>query len=124
MKIICAPKGYAFDKEKGRLAVVLYDRSDRKSRGSAGAAIKEKIIKLNLHVAPKAWDFLSLALAVTAADYAGYRTRSADGWTREFELEISVSDPAFWNKQQDTIHKALGFLTTDRWQINFIGGGL
>lgn len=123
MKIICAPKGYAFDKEKGKLAVVLYDRSDRKSRGSAGAAIKEKIIKLNLHVAPKAWDFLSLALAVTAADYAGYRTRSADGWTREFELEISVSDPAFWNKQQDTIHKALGFLTTDRWQINFIGGG-
>ena len=72
---------------------------------------------------PRAWDFLSLALAVIAADLAGHRTKSPDGWTREFELEVAVADPAFWNQHQDLVCRLLGFLTTDLWKVNFIAGG-
>jgi hypothetical protein len=60
---------------------------------------------------------------VIAADLAGHRTKSPDGWTREFELEIAVADPTFWNQHQDLVCRLLGFLTTDVWKVNFIGGG-
>lgn len=124
MKIICSPQVSAFKGVSGKLEVLLYGRSDRPhKRGSAGAAIKDKITKLKLHPAPKAWDFLSLALAATAADLAGYRTKSADGWTREFSLEVAVSDPAFWNNQKNLVARFLGFLTTDKWDVSFIGDG-
>jgi hypothetical protein len=123
MKIVCAPKGYPFKGKADKLDVILYGRSDRPTRGSAGASIKDHIARLKLHAAPKAWDFLSLALAVTAADLAGHRTKSADGWTREFELEVAVSDPVFWNKQKDLVAHFLGFLTTDKWNLVFINDG-
>ncbi|WP_244510583.1 Qat anti-phage system QueC-like protein QatC [Microvirga guangxiensis] len=75
-------------------------------------------------VAPRAWDLLSLALSVVAADLAGQRDRSPDGWTREFELEVAVTDPSFWNCQATAITEALAFLTTDRWQLRFHDGGM
>ncbi len=123
MKLVCATKDYAFKGRADALDVVLYGNADRPTRGHAGAAITDNIVRSNLHPAPRAWDFLSLALAVTAADLAGHRTASPDGWTREFELEVSVSDAAFWNKHQDLIARLLGFLTTDRWDVSFMGGG-
>lgn len=124
MKLICAPKDYGFKGSSDALDVVLYGRADRPTRGCVGAAIKDEIIDRHLHPAPKAWDFLSLALAVTAADLAGHRTASPDGWTREFELEVAVADPAFWNKQRELVSHLLGFLTTDIWNVVFTDGGL
>src|ERR1017187_2935131 len=124
MKLICAPKGFGFKGSSGALDVVLYGHADRPTRGSAGAAIKDEIVDCNLHPAFRAWDFVSLALAVTAADLAGHRTASPDGWTREFELEVAVGDPAFWNKQRELVSRLLGFVTTDIWNVGFIGGGL
>ena len=124
MKLVCALKDYPFKGSADALDVVLYTRADRPTRGSAGAALKEEITALNLHAAPRAWDFLSLALSVTAADLAGHRTSSPDGWTREFELEVAVADPTFWNTQRVLVSRLLGFLTTDRWNVLFIDGGL
>ena len=123
MKVICAPKGYGFKGRSGALEVVLYGYSDRPTRGSAGAAIKDEVIGWNLHPAPRAWDLLSLALAVTAADLAGHRTASPDGWTRQFELDVAVGDPTFWANQRQLVSRLLGFLTTDIWEIRFIDGG-
>jgi hypothetical protein len=123
MKLICAPKYYKFKGRADALDVVLYGRADRPTRGSAGAAISDKIIRSNLHPAQRAWDFLSLALAVIAADLAGHRTASPDGWTREMELEVAVADSAFWNSQRQLIQQLLGFLTNDVWKVNFIDGG-
>jgi len=123
MKLLCALSDYTFSDSKDVTEVVLYSRADRQTRGSAGAAIKEEIAHRRLHPAPKAWDFLSLALAVIAADLAGHRTKSPDGWTREFELDVAVADPAFWNAQRDLVSHLLGFLTTDVWKLNFIDGG-
>lgn len=124
MKLVCAPKDYAFKGTSKVLAVVLYGQADRPTRGSVGAAVTDKISRKKLRAATRAWDFLSLALSVIAADLAGHRNMSPDGWTREFELEISVADPAFWNAQRELVGKLLEFLTTDRWQISFMGGGI
>ncbi|OQW32371.1 MAG: hypothetical protein A4E20_14015 [Nitrospira sp. SG-bin2] len=124
MKLVCAPKDYAFKGTSKVLDVVLYGQADRPTRGSVGAAVTDKMFREKLRAATRAWDFLSLALSVIAADLAGHRNMSPDGWTREFELEISVADPAFWNTQRELVGKLLEFLTTDRWQISFMEGGI
>jgi 7-cyano-7-deazaguanine synthase in queuosine biosynthesis len=124
MKLVCALKDYPFAGTGDELEVVLYGHADRPTRGSAGAAVKNQIVREKLHPAKRAWDFLSLALSVTAADLAGYRHTSPDGWTRQFDLEIAVADPIFWNAEREFVEKLLGFLTTDTWQIRFIGGGI
>jgi hypothetical protein len=113
MKLVCAPKGYKFKANSDALEVVLYGHADRPTRGSSGAVITDEIVDCNLHPAPRVWNFLSLVLAVTVADLAGHRTASPDGWTREFELEVAVVDPPFWNKQRELVSRLLGFLTTD-----------
>lgn len=123
MRLICAPSNHKFTDGKDRLNIVLFGRADRQERGSAGRAIKDVIYDTQLYPAPRAWDFLSLALAVIAADLAGHRTKSADGWTRELEIEVAVADPEFWNTQQDSVRFLLGFLTNDVWKVNFIAQG-
>jgi len=90
MKLICALKDHKFRGKADALDVVLYGRADRPTRGTAGAAVRDEILHWNLRPAPRAWDFLSLALSVIAADLAGHRTESPDGWTRELELEVAV----------------------------------
>lgn len=124
MKLVCALKDYPFSDTEDTLGVVLYDGATTDNRGSVGGAIKHEIVKDKLVPAARAWDFLSLALAVTAADLAGHRSESPDGWTREFELEVAVGDPAFWNGQRAFVNRLLGFLTTDKWQVGFLGGGI
>lgn len=128
MRLVCAPEDYAF-LEDGALNVVLYGQpgmaeDGRSARGSAGQAAKADFLRARLEAAPKAWDFLSLALSVVTADLAGQRSTSADGWTREFDLTVAVADPVFWNRKAAAIEAALKFLSTDRWRLTFIGGGL
>lgn len=124
MKLLCAPKTYTSSADSGTLRVILYGHNDRPKDGSAGAALMKEILRKKLLAEPYAWDLLSLALSVIAADLAGHRKKSPDGWTRAFELEIAVTDPSFWNTQAETVRAALAFLTTDRWQVRFIEGGM
>jgi len=124
MKLVCAPKTYAFPDDADVLRVILYGKADRPEDGSAGAALMKEVLRRKLVAPPQAWDMLSLALSVVAADFAGHRDKSPDGWAREFELEVAVTDPAFWNSQAQTVEAALAFLTTDRWQVRFVAGGL
>lgn len=124
MKLVCAPKNYAFTAANDALEIILYANADRQTRGCAGAALKDEILRRKLLAAARAWDLLSLTLSVIAADLAGHRTKSPDGWTREFEITVSVTDRDFWNAQRELVSDMLGFLTTDRWEISFVGGGL
>src|SRR5262249_35811454 len=115
MKIFCALEDHKFPEAAGVLQVVLYGNANGTGRGSIGGKARHLILKRKLQPTTRAWDFLSLALSVTAADWAGHRNKSPDGWTREFELAVAVADPAFWNTQRSLAEKLLGFLTTDRW---------
>jgi 7-cyano-7-deazaguanine synthase in queuosine biosynthesis len=125
MRVLCAPLDTGFKDGSPRdLEVVLYGYADRQRRGEAGANIREVIRRLELRPAARAWDFLSIALAVLAADTGVRRDLSPDGWTREIELEVAVADPKFWNAKREILHQALRFLTTDIWAVNFLRNGL
>lgn len=123
MRLLCGPQGYPFDRSAGTCEVVLYGRADVPERGSAGAALREQIRKAKLYPAPRAWDFLSLALAAVAADTAGHRRSSPDGWTRQFDLIVAVADAGFWTSQRTLVEGLLAFLTTDIWSVDFVEGG-
>ncbi|HEX4407400.1 MAG TPA: Qat anti-phage system QueC-like protein QatC [Xanthobacteraceae bacterium] len=124
MRIICAPSDFAFSSTPGDLDVVLYDRPKRKRQGSVGAAVRESMRRHKFAPALRAWDFTTIALSVMAADLAGQRDRSPDGWTREFDLHIAVADQPFWSTQVPLLEELLGFLTTDRWQLHFLTSGI
>jgi 7-cyano-7-deazaguanine synthase in queuosine biosynthesis len=123
MKIICAPSDFDFSSLAGDLDVVLYDHPTKKRQGSVGAAVRESIRRHKFNPASRAWDFTTIALAVVTADLAGQRDRSSDGWTREFELHVAVADQVFWSSQAPLLEELLGFLTTDRWRLRFLGNG-
>lgn len=123
MKIFCTPDENAQIVTDADLKVVLFGSSKIQANGHCGTSIWKEIKKNKLAPEPKAWDLLSIALSVMAADYAGHRGRSHDGWTRIFELTIAVNDKDFWNQQSKLLSKQLGFLTSDRWRISFVDGG-
>lgn len=127
MKLFCSPRGVT-PPATTDLRLVLYGQPDRhpggtRQDGSAGEAIEHGIRRLRYAPAPKAWDFLSLALSVVGADLSVHREGSPDGWTRQIDLTVSVAEPDFWNNQAHQIELALRFLSTDIWTIRFIGGG-
>ena len=83
MKLVCALEDHDFASDSGGLGIILYGHSSRADLGDAGAAIKDTIHRRKLRPASRAWDFLSIALSVMAADLAGHRDKSPDGWTRQ-----------------------------------------
>lgn len=124
MKIICAPEDFTFPAEDDYLPIVVFGNAPSAEFGSVGAAVKSQIARDRLDIPPKAWDFLAIAMSVVAADLAGDRGASPNGWTRQYDIQIAVADPDFWNTQAPTLSELLGFLTSDLWSISFIGNGL
>lgn len=70
-----------------------------------------------------AWDFLSIALAVFAADRFVMRSDAEDAWTRVIHLDVALSDPAPWQPQTKRLAAALRFLTGDIWSVRLRSGG-
>ena len=69
------------------------------------------------------WDFLTFALAVSAADQAVHRKLTADGWTRMIELEVSLRNPAPFQLAASSLAKMLRVLTGDFWTVTFTDDG-
>ena len=124
MKLVCAPATFDFSDTADALRVVLYSQPWSPEFASAGATARHTILRERLDAEPRAWDLLSIGLAVMTADLAGLRGKSPDGWTRMFELDIAVAEPDFWTTQVPLIEKALSFLTTDIWRLRFFEGGV
>ena len=122
MKLLFAQSGDYAD-FNADVRVDLFERVAKTGRGRVGWAIKESLLRRKLKPDQRALDLLSISLAVVAADLAGHRSASADGWTRQFALSISVADPDFWNSQRRLLEGMLGFLTTDLWHIEFLPKG-
>ncbi len=122
MKFVCGPAGFQVRSVEQAMPVVIYGRAE-KGQVSVGGYTRHLLEKAHLEISPRAWDFLSIALSVVAADFTDLRARSADGWTRTLELHIAVQDPVFWNAQARALEAALGFLTTDVWTFVFHPGG-
>lgn len=124
MRVVCAPMARGFGRRTaGDLQVVLYSQPDNEARGTAGSGIQDTIRRQKLRPVARAWDLLSIALSVIAADTGILRNASADGWTRQIELCVAVSDPDFWTAQSRLLEDQLRFLTNDLWRCTFIDGG-
>jgi 7-cyano-7-deazaguanine synthase in queuosine biosynthesis len=122
MRLRCAP---AFDGPRSGddLPVLLYGQPEDAEFGSAGASLAHEIQRQKLMPAPRAWDFLSLAISAVAADFAVHRNQGPDGWTRDLDIDVAVADAAFWSGQVVAVEQALSFLTTDRWSVRFSPDG-
>lgn len=70
-----------------------------------------------------AWDFLSIALAVFAADRFIPRADAEDTWTRVIALDIAVAERARWQPLAERLAAALRFLTGDIWSLTFQEAG-
>lgn len=109
----------------GRIDVVLYGpRPMRQGTGSVGNQLPSAIARLGVKVDQRAFDFLTIAMAVIAADTFIERSRwSANGWSREIEVDIPLAQPAIWNPVLPTMMRALNFLSGDQWSISVRSGG-
>lgn len=76
--------------------------------------------RLGLRPPELAMDLLVLSITAFAADLRINRSvDSQDGWTREIDLYVPVSDVGLWEQQRPLLVGALGFLTGDRWRFFF-----
>lgn len=123
MRLICGPQEFNLSGVDRALRLILFGKAEVGNHGSAGNAAKREIFRRRLAPEPRAWDLLSIALSIVAADFAALRAESPDGWTREVELDIAVIDAPFWTTQARALAEALAFLTTDRWILRFHEGG-
>lgn len=106
------------------LSVQLYG-SKPWQRGSAtiGRPVLDAVSRIKHAVPERAFDFLSMSLAVTAADTFISRTTAADGWARHIELTVGLADPHPWRPVLGRLERALLFLSGDEWKISVVDGG-
>ena len=122
MRVACAPTGVSFPAGTD-IPFTLYSHRLNAETGVVGGKIPGIVEALKLQPSARAWDFLSVSLAVIAADESCTRALSADGWTRQIHLTIAVIDPHFWTSVADEFQRALSFVTGDIWRLDFIEGG-
>ncbi len=101
----------------------MYGHDGFEDVSTVGSRLLEDIQDAGMSPRAAAWDFLSLALAVNAADHVFERSASPDGWTRVIELELALSEPAPFQAATQDIERALRFLTGDFWRLTFVDGG-
>lgn len=80
----------------------------------------EDLSSLGLQPKEAGFDLALLAATVFGADTRIPRgSESQDGWTREIEINLPVSDPILWGKATLLLQRALKFLTGDLWHFSF-----
>lgn len=88
-----------------------------------GASLRDEIRKAG-RIEQSKWDFLTIALAVSSADFAVHRAIRFDGWTRRIELTVAVVNPDSWPPEiLHQLESCLMILTGDVWEIHVIKDG-
>jgi hypothetical protein len=123
-KIVCSPANLLPGTVvEGVNYFSLYSNPGRPNIGSIAPGWHKELCRLGVMPSVRVWDFVSLSLAVAAADLTCLRARSADGWTRVIELDVHLHDPHPWITQRAELESAFRFLTGDFWTINPLPGG-
>lgn len=105
--------------------VLLYGGSPPyKHVGVVGSQAYEASSRFRLRPSVAVIDFLSIAMAVTAADTFVLRSEAADGWSRNFEIILPLARPAHWRPLRATLEATLRFLSGDAWSFDFRSGGV
>lgn len=105
-------------RDDGEVHVVLYG-AGRMPDGVAriGYQLLDATSRFGFPLRSDAFDFLTLALAVTAADTFVPRGSTHDRWCRNLELHVPLIDPTSWTPVLRRLEAALNFLSGDRWTI-------
>jgi len=106
----------------GDIGVALYNVG-RPELPGLGANLVQAATTLFRSPSVRAWDFLSIALAVQAADRFVIRRDFPDAWTRMIALEVELVEPEPWIAQANALAAALRFLSGDIWYLQFRHGG-
>lgn len=123
-QIVCSPdETYLAGLNNSVSKVLLYGRPKLKGLSCCGAQVKEEIIRSKYLCDAIAWDLVTIALSVIAADSIALREKCSDGWTRQIDLSIAVSNKSIWNLNKNHLESILRFLTTDIWTLTFLSGG-
>ncbi|MEH6489070.1 Qat anti-phage system QueC-like protein QatC [Hyphomonas oceanitis] len=105
--------------------IVLFDNIDNTNGiASIGNRVREVLRHINLPIPVEAFDFLTIALSVTAADEFVSRDDGAYGFVRSISLSIALAKPAVWKTQTHALESILRFLTGDDWSLSFTANGL
>ena len=99
------------------------DGTDNDKTAIIGSPVPEQIKELGTQVSTASIDFLSIALAITAADTFVQRSKATDGWTRRLSVQVPLCEPERWNKVKTDLEQALHFLSGDIWRLTFTSGG-
>lgn len=107
------------------IPVQIYGLDGRQQGNMAaiGNSLLDPVKRLGIRISSVEFDFMTIALAVTAADTFVQRKTSADGWTRDIKLQVSLHQPTVWQSQKETLEKALHFLSGDLWNLEIKAGG-
>jgi len=104
-------------------AFTFFERSSNPEVGGIGNGWVRQLERAGFAPSIATWDFVLFAFAVCAADFAILREDTADAWTRELELEITLNDPTHWKQQATELEQMLRTLTGDFWTLKFSNGG-
>ena len=89
-----------------------------------GYTLRDDIRKYG-KIDPNKWDFLTIALGISATDFAVKRSNQFDGWTRRIDLTVSVVNPDVWTSViLKDLAADLMILTGDVWELHVIGDGV
>lgn len=108
---------------EGLVPVLMYGTADRNQHSYIGNGVEAALRNFAVAASPLAFDFLTIALAVTAADTFVSRENAPDRWCRQLSLDIALYDPQSWTRVIPKLQAALGFLTGDNWLISLTDGG-
>src|SRR5579871_3239117 len=95
----------------GEVHVWLYGSSPPAPHiGVVGSQAYDAASRLCVQPSRAAMDFLSIAMAVTAADTFVLRDATFNRWNREFEIVLPLAEPARWQTVRQELESALLFL--------------
>ncbi|WP_045861702.1 Qat anti-phage system QueC-like protein QatC [Teredinibacter purpureus] len=97
--------------------------AERADVSAIGSPALERIKRLGVEITTQSMDFLSIALAVTAADTFVRREDSEDGWTRAIRIALPLAEPDRWRNVSKRLASAFHFLSGDIWEFDFKEGG-
>ena len=110
--------------EKYDVRIGAYEKQTNDVSGfSFGYYLREEMRKHGVIDMVK-WDFLSIALGISAADIAVDRASRFDGWTRRIDLTVAVKkSDVFTVDILSQLESCLTILTGDFWKLHVIDGG-
>lgn len=105
-------------------AFTLFKNAKRQGVGTIAKGWRGSLKRKGFAPSSQTWDFVQFCLSVCAADLAGLRRTSADGWTRTIELTVGLHEPLHWTPLKAHAEAMLKVLTGDYWTLHFVDGGV